>query len=224
MSHVGLLQGVPLSELPSKILSLIGAALFLIGNWRLWREIEERSDELLEWIGTGCMVAAFAQVGSSFLRDHSVAWLQPITILYALMVFVWAWGAIDEIRTYWSAIADSSRRDAQRKVAFDLHDGIAQEVALFTSYLRASPEERTSPSGTCTSNKRPSGPWRIFDEQSAFSPTWTPHISRPISSVSFEMPSTKIRRFTSRSRRTQCSMSEALLSTIRSNELCESNL
>jgi signal transduction histidine kinase len=145
VSHVGLFQGIPLSETLSPVLYLIGAVMFLVASWRLCRYTEARSDALLSWIATGCVLAAFAQVSSALLPAHSVAWLRPNDILRALMVSVWAWGANVEIRTYWAAIAESSRRDAQRKVAFDLHDGIAQELALFTSYLNASPEERTRP-------------------------------------------------------------------------------
>lgn len=145
VSHVGLFQGIPLSEMLSPVLDLIGAAMLLVTSWRLCRRSEAQSDALLGWIATGCVLGAFAQLSSGLLSAHSVAWLQPTDILRALMVFVWAWGATIEIRTYWATIDESSRRDAQRKVAFDLHDGIAQELALFTSYLHASPEERTRP-------------------------------------------------------------------------------
>jgi signal transduction histidine kinase len=145
VSHVGLFQGIPLSQTPSPVLYLIGAIMFLVASWRLCPITDARSDAILSWIAAGCVLGAFAQVSSALLPAHSVEWLRPSDILRALMVSTWAWGATVEIRTYWAAIGESSRRDAERKVAFDLHDGIAQELALFTSYLNAAPEERTRP-------------------------------------------------------------------------------
>ncbi len=145
VSHAGLLHGTSATDFLSPVLDLVGAALFLLVGWRLCRRSEARSDAFLGWIATGCALGAFALISSGLLPSHSDDWLRPSDILRAAMVSVWAWGAVVEIRTYWSTIAASSKRDAERKVALDLHDGMAQELALFTSYLHASPEERARP-------------------------------------------------------------------------------
>lgn len=145
VSHAGLLQGTPASELLSPILDLVGAAVFLLAGWRLCRRSEAQSDAFLGWIATGCVLGAFALISSGLLPSHTDSWLRPSDILRASMVSVWAWGAFVEIRAYWATIAASSKREAERKVALDLHDGMAQELALFTSYLHASPEERARP-------------------------------------------------------------------------------
>ena len=54
-------------------------------------------------------------------------------------------GAVSEIRTYWSNIADSARREARRAVALDLHDGLAQELALLATYTYAPAHARAEP-------------------------------------------------------------------------------
>ena len=83
-------------------------------------------------------------ISSGLFGTQDREWLQSSDVFRMALVFAWAWGAVIEIGHYWSTISESSRRKAQRGVALDLHDGTAQELALFASYLYASADERGS--------------------------------------------------------------------------------
>jgi signal transduction histidine kinase len=54
-------------------------------------------------------------------------------------------GAIAEIRSYWSTVAESARIEARRSAALDLHDGLAQELALLSAYTYYPASERATP-------------------------------------------------------------------------------
>lgn len=145
VSHAGLLGTTSVRDVLSPLADLAGALMFLVAGWRLSQRSISRSDDFLGWVATGCVLGAFALISSGLVPSHSSYWLRPSDLLRALMVSVWAWGAAVEIRNYWSGIAELSKREAERKMALELHDGVAQELALLASYLHASPQERSEP-------------------------------------------------------------------------------
>jgi signal transduction histidine kinase len=145
VAHDGLLGGVMWPGSLSSFLELLGATLFIIAAWRLSIQSEVRSDRFQGWLATGCIFAGFSMISSALLPAHGVYWVRPGDLLREAAVAAWAWGAVIEIRLYWSTIAESARREALRAAALDLHDGLAQELALLNSVMYAPPEERAEP-------------------------------------------------------------------------------
>jgi signal transduction histidine kinase len=133
----------PMSAL--SYLQLLGALNFLVAFWRLSKESEVQSDPFISWLADGCLLGTFAMICYALFQDRGVQWIQPGDILRALVLLTWAAGVVTEIRSYWSKIAESAKRESRRSVALDLHDGIAQELALITSYLQVPADERTLP-------------------------------------------------------------------------------
>jgi signal transduction histidine kinase len=144
ISHGGFVHAIPLAQQPSVAVEFVGALLFFAAGWRLTQESTRHGDSFLSWIAAGCIFGGFAMISSGLFGAQDGEWLQPSDIFHMALVVTWAWGAVIEIRQYWSTISESSRRKAQRGVALDLHDGTAQELALITSYLYASADERGS--------------------------------------------------------------------------------
>jgi signal transduction histidine kinase len=144
ISHGGLMHSVPASQLLSVLVEFAGALLFFVAGWRLTQESTRMGDSFLSWIAAGCLFGGFAMISSGLFGAQDGEWLQPSDIFRMALVCAWAWGAVLEIRQYWSTISDVSRRNAQRSVALDLHDGTAQELALISSYLYATADERGS--------------------------------------------------------------------------------
>jgi signal transduction histidine kinase len=144
ISHGGLTHAVPASQLASVAVEFAGALLFFVAGWRLTQESSQLGDSFLSWIAAGCLFGGFAMISSGLFGAQGGEWLQPSDIFRMALVGAWAWGAVLEIRQYWSTISESSRRKAQRSVALDLHDGTAQELALISSYLYATADERGS--------------------------------------------------------------------------------
>jgi signal transduction histidine kinase len=126
-------------------LQFFGAALFFAAFLRLSRQAAARSDPFLGWIAAGCMFAGFAMISYALLPAGRADWLRPGDLLRAAAVATWAMGAVSEIVSYWSKIAESARRETRRVVALELHDGLAQELALLSTYTFASAEVRSQP-------------------------------------------------------------------------------
>lgn len=144
VSHGGLVHALPLAQSPSVLVEFLGALLFFVAGWRLTQESNRLGDSFLSWIAAGCVFGGFAMISSGLFGAQDGEWLQPSDIFRMALVFTWAWGAVNEIRQYWFTISETSRRKAQRSVAHDLHDGMAQDLSLIASYLYAPADERGS--------------------------------------------------------------------------------
>ncbi len=129
----------------SSVLQILGAVLYFAAFLALSRRASARSDPFLGWIAAGCVFGGFAALSYALLPARGSDWLRPGDLLRAAAVGTWAMGAVSEIRAYWSKIADSARREARRAVALDLHDGLAQELALLTTYTYAPTQARAQP-------------------------------------------------------------------------------
>jgi signal transduction histidine kinase len=145
VAHAGLLDGFHWPQSMSSLIQLLGAPLFIFAAWQLSHESDSGSDRFKGWLATGCIFAGFSLVSSALLPAHGVDWIRPSDLLREAAVGAWAWGAVCEIRLYWSTIAEAARREALRTAALELHDGLAQELALLTSFMYSTPEERTDP-------------------------------------------------------------------------------
>jgi signal transduction histidine kinase len=145
VSHTGMVTHLTWSHLTYLGLKVTGAALFFVAYFRLSRLARQESDRFLGWIAVGCMFAAIATVSFTGLPMGASDTFQLGDMLLAAAVFTWAVGALCEIHSYWSDIADAARRETRRSVALDLHDGLAQELALLATYTYASAELRASP-------------------------------------------------------------------------------
>ena len=145
VSYGGLLHVHRWPQSALSYLQLLGALNFLVAFWRLSKESEVQSDPFISWLADGCLLGTFAMISYALFQDRGVQWIQPGDILRALVLLTWAAGVVTEIRSYWLKIAESAKRESRRSVALDLHDGIAQELALITSYLQVPAYERTLP-------------------------------------------------------------------------------
>jgi signal transduction histidine kinase len=141
----GLIEHVSWQPSTSSVLQFLGAALFFAAFLRLSRQAGARSDPFLGWIGAGCVFAGFAMISYALLPAGRSDWLRPGDLLRAAAVATWAVGAVSEIVSYWTKIAESARRETRRVVALELHDGLAQELALLSTYTFASAQSRSQP-------------------------------------------------------------------------------
>ena len=141
----GLLQRFSWPQSLSSLLRLGDALLFFVAFGLLSRKASVTSDSFVGWIAAGCVLAGFGMISYALLPPGKPDWLRSGDVLRVAAVCTWALGAASEIRWYWSAIAESARQEARRAVALDLHDGLAQELALLNSYSFAPPEVRAQP-------------------------------------------------------------------------------
>ena len=138
----GLLEGTRWPTAISSLLQLVEAALFLFAFHRLTERARIQSDPFLGWLGAGCVFFGFAAINYALVAPDHSSWLRSGDLLRAAAVGTWAIGAVWEIRSYWSTIAESTQRETRRQVARDLHDCLAQELALLAAFMRAPARQR----------------------------------------------------------------------------------
>ncbi len=114
----------------------LGVVFFAIAALGFARQARIRRDPLLTWFATASALAALARVNyllfpATYLQVVGLGDL--LRLLFYLTVLV---GVVREIARYQRHFAESAVLAERRRVARELHDGLAQELAFLASYGR----------------------------------------------------------------------------------------
>lgn len=94
------------------------------------------SDEFFEWLAVAAVVAVASHVNYSLFPS-----LYSQSMLYTGDIFRLAFyvallvGCMREIWSYWSVLSETAVQEDRRRIARDLHDGLAQELAYISRNL-----------------------------------------------------------------------------------------
>jgi signal transduction histidine kinase len=121
---------------------MVIALLFAVAAVGFTRRAERDRDELLLWIGAAAAVATFSRVNYFLYPSLYAGWVYTGDVFrlgfYALLLV----GAAREIWMYQQAHAHSRVLEERRRIARDLHDGLAQELAFIATRSRELVRER----------------------------------------------------------------------------------
>jgi signal transduction histidine kinase len=118
------------------VAQMVIAVLFLIAAIGFTNRAERSGDELLLWLGAGAMVGAFARANYFVFPSLYSEWVytgDALRLGWHLLLFV---GAARQIRMYQRAYAKARVLEERRRIARDLHDGLAQELAFIATKTR----------------------------------------------------------------------------------------
>ena len=118
------------------VTQMVIGVLFAIAAIGFTRRAERRGDDLLLWLGAGSAVGAFARVNYFIFPSLYSEWVYTGDVLrlsFYILLFV---GAAREIGVYQHAFAQARVLDERRRIARDLHDGVAQELAFIAATTR----------------------------------------------------------------------------------------
>ena len=107
----------------------VGLLVYGAAAVAITRQAARTQDELLRWVGAGCVLAAFSRVHYLLFPSLYSDYVYTGDLLrlgfYAFMLV----GAAREITSFWQARAESAVLEDRRRIARDLHDGLIQELA-----------------------------------------------------------------------------------------------
>ncbi len=111
------------------------------------RRANGRSDPLMSALAVGAVLGAFGFVAFAIYPSFGTEVVQAGDALRLGFYLVLLIGVEREIDRYWTRLADAAIYDERRRLARDLHDGVAQELAFLTTQTRLL-ERGTAPPGT----------------------------------------------------------------------------
>ena len=112
------------------------AALFAVAAISFHRSARRGTDELLSWLAAGCALAALARLAYFVYPSLYSDWVSAGDVLRLGFYLVLLAGAAREIRRYWETLATAAVADDRRRMARELHDGLAQELAFIVMHAK----------------------------------------------------------------------------------------
>jgi signal transduction histidine kinase len=120
---------------------LVGAILFAAATVGFVRRNARERDVFVAVLAAASVFAAFARVNYFLYPSLYTEWVYTGDAFRLLFYAVILLAALTEISSYWKFATQAAVLDERRRIARDLHDGLAQELALVgRSLKRLDPE------------------------------------------------------------------------------------
>jgi signal transduction histidine kinase len=118
------------------VTQIVGMLLYAIAAVGFVRRAERTADELSAWLAAAATLAAFSRLNYFLFPSIYSEWVYAGDFLrlafYALILA----GALREITAYQRELAEVAVHRERRRIARELHDGLAQELAYISGQAR----------------------------------------------------------------------------------------
>ena len=125
----------------------VNMALLAVAAIGFLRKSEREGDELLKWFAAGAALAAIARLNYLLFPSLYTDYVYSGDLFRLASYLLLLVGAEREITSYWRSLAAAAVVDDRRRMARELHDGLAQELAFIWAQsrllLERDPEEPT---------------------------------------------------------------------------------
>jgi signal transduction histidine kinase len=117
-------------------LQLVTAVLYGVAAVGFFRGFRRLGDEFLGWLAVAGILAAFSHLNYA-LYPYPYAQLVHNGDIFRLCFYATLLaGSMREIVSYWHALSEAAVLEERGRIACDLHDGVAQELAYLARHLR----------------------------------------------------------------------------------------
>jgi len=112
---------------------VVGVLLFIVAALGFIQRGERDRDELMRWFAAGAALSAFARFNYFLFPSLYSDWVFTGDFLRLLFCLVLLAGAAREIGSYWRRLASVAVLEERRRIAREIHDGVAQELAYIVA-------------------------------------------------------------------------------------------
>jgi len=115
---------------------LVVMVLFALAAVGFMRRFQREGDELIGWLAVASIPAATARLHYVLFPSLYSEWVYTgdlFRLLFYVLILV---AAAREVRSYWRAEAEAAVLEERQRLARDLHDGLAQELAFIRRNIR----------------------------------------------------------------------------------------
>ena len=154
------------------------ALLFLVAAFGASRLAARHADELLGGFAVAAVLAAGSRAEFAASAASSSRLALAASLLRIAFYAVLAACAVQEIQAFWRRSALLAVLEERRRIARDLHDGLAQELAFVATQARVLVERGRAAGARSSSQPPPSGRWTSRAAPSPRSPARSTSRSR----------------------------------------------
>jgi signal transduction histidine kinase len=144
-------RGVSSSFSRSGQLSFVGTAqviltlLYLLAALGFTRRQRLANDELSGWLAVACILAGASRINYYFHPAVHSNWVYTADVFRLGFCVALLGGAAREIASYWTSVVAAASLEERRRLARDVHDGLAQEIAYIARNVRLLREQGAEP-------------------------------------------------------------------------------
>jgi signal transduction histidine kinase len=109
-------------------LQLVGLAFFTTAAFGFTRRAGRTGDDFIRWLGVAAVLGAAARANYMLYPSLHSDWVYTGDVFRLLFCVVILGAAAQQIRKEWESAAAAAVLDERRRLARDLHDGLAQEL------------------------------------------------------------------------------------------------
>jgi signal transduction histidine kinase len=121
------------------------ALLYILAAFGFARRSRLTADELSGWLAIACILAGASRVNYYFHPSTHSNWVYTGDVFRLGFYLALLVGAAREIASYWTSVVAAASFEERRRLARDVHDGLAQEIAFLARNVRLLPEQGAEP-------------------------------------------------------------------------------
>ena len=115
----------------------VAAVFFMVAAIGFTRRSERTGDELMVWLAASAALASFARLNYALFPSLYTEWVYVGDALRMGAFLLMLGGAAREIHHYQQRLAEAAAMEERRRIARELHDGLAQELAFVAAQGRS---------------------------------------------------------------------------------------